>query len=179
MSFNRSPFRTGRHQRSAAPRATPLLSSRTSVCWVTERPQFLQLEYLHKTFAREDLIESVLTNYHELFRKSLLPTTHPRPVCQLLSSNHRHVYSIPSSYSYNNTTSSPCSSKRSPSAPLSRFPSPAPVLLSSCSSNSPLSSRWRPKLSSHYPSNSLVARLTSATPWPWWMRVLAMEIMRG
>jgi hypothetical protein len=51
-----------------------------------ERPQFLQLEYLHKTFAREDLIESVLTNYHELFRKSLLPTTHPRPVCQLLSS---------------------------------------------------------------------------------------------
>ena len=33
-----------------------------------ERPQFLQLEYLHKTFALE-LIESVLTNYHELFRK--------------------------------------------------------------------------------------------------------------
>jgi hypothetical protein len=34
-----------------------------------ERPQLLQLEYLHKTFAREDLIESVLINYHELFRK--------------------------------------------------------------------------------------------------------------
>lgn len=33
-----------------------------------EDPQFLQLEYLHKTFALE-LIESVLTNYHELFRK--------------------------------------------------------------------------------------------------------------
>ncbi|KAH9049815.1 hypothetical protein EDB83DRAFT_2543167 [Lactarius deliciosus] len=33
-----------------------------------ERPQFLQLEYLHKTFALE-LIESVLTNYHDLFRK--------------------------------------------------------------------------------------------------------------
>lgn len=33
-----------------------------------EPPQFLQLEYLHKTFALE-LIESVLTNYHELFRK--------------------------------------------------------------------------------------------------------------
>ncbi len=33
-----------------------------------ERPQFLELEYLHKTFALE-LIESVLTNYHELFHK--------------------------------------------------------------------------------------------------------------
>ena len=33
-----------------------------------ERPQFLQLEYLHKTFALE-LIESVLTNYRDLFRK--------------------------------------------------------------------------------------------------------------
>ena len=34
----------------------------------SERPHFLNLEYLHKTFALE-LIESVLTNYHELFRK--------------------------------------------------------------------------------------------------------------
>ena len=34
-----------------------------------ERPQFLQLEHLHKTFALE-LIESVLTNYHELFHKA-------------------------------------------------------------------------------------------------------------
>ncbi|KAI9452204.1 hypothetical protein F5148DRAFT_1237059 [Russula earlei] len=33
-----------------------------------ERPQFLQLEHLHKTFALE-LIESVLTNYQDLFRK--------------------------------------------------------------------------------------------------------------
>ena len=44
-----------------------------------ERPQFLQLEYLHKTFALE-LIESVLTNYHELFRKVRLPSTHLGPV---------------------------------------------------------------------------------------------------
>ncbi|KAH9955055.1 hypothetical protein BC827DRAFT_1262095 [Russula dissimulans] len=35
-----------------------------------ERPQFLELEHLHKTFALE-LIESVLTNYHDLFRKAL------------------------------------------------------------------------------------------------------------
>lgn len=34
----------------------------------SEKPHFLHLEYLHKTFALE-LIESVLTNYHELFRK--------------------------------------------------------------------------------------------------------------
>ncbi|KAJ3501198.1 hypothetical protein NLJ89_g9448 [Agrocybe chaxingu] len=33
-----------------------------------EKPHFLKLEFLHKTFALE-LIESVLTNYHELFRK--------------------------------------------------------------------------------------------------------------
>jgi hypothetical protein len=43
-----------------------------------EKPHFLKLEYLHKTFALE-LIESVLTNYHELFRKvcsaTLLPSS--------------------------------------------------------------------------------------------------------
>ncbi|KAF9010067.1 hypothetical protein BDQ17DRAFT_1273776 [Cyathus striatus] len=33
-----------------------------------EKPHFLKLEFLHKTFALE-LIESVLTNYHELFRQ--------------------------------------------------------------------------------------------------------------
>ncbi|KAG2129622.1 hypothetical protein DEU56DRAFT_741289 [Suillus clintonianus] len=35
----------------------------------SEKPNFLKLDYLHKTFALE-LIESVLTNYHELFRKA-------------------------------------------------------------------------------------------------------------
>lgn len=34
----------------------------------SEQPQFLKLESLRKTFALE-LIESVLTNYHDLFRK--------------------------------------------------------------------------------------------------------------
>ena len=33
-----------------------------------ERPQLLQLEYLHNTFALEPT-ESVLTDYHDLFRK--------------------------------------------------------------------------------------------------------------
>ena len=34
----------------------------------SEKPRFLKLDSLHKTFALE-LIESVLTNYHELFSK--------------------------------------------------------------------------------------------------------------
>jgi len=40
----------------------------TSLLGNGERPQVLQLKYHHKTYALE-LIESVLTNYHELFRK--------------------------------------------------------------------------------------------------------------
>ncbi|KAI0264575.1 hypothetical protein BGY98DRAFT_603652 [Russula aff. rugulosa BPL654] len=45
-------------------------------------------------------------------------------------------------------------------------------------SNSPPSSRRRPKLSSYYSSNSLVARLTPVSlDLPGWMRVLVMEIM--
>jgi hypothetical protein len=45
-----------------------------------ERPQFLQLEYLHKTFVLE-LIESVLMNYHELFHKVCLSS--PLPIRDL------------------------------------------------------------------------------------------------
>ena len=37
----------------------------------SEKPRFLKLDFLHKTFALE-LIESVLTNYHELFSKVFL-----------------------------------------------------------------------------------------------------------
>lgn len=37
----------------------------------SEKPRFLKLEFLHKTFALE-LIESVLTNYHELFSQVFL-----------------------------------------------------------------------------------------------------------
>lgn len=38
----------------------------------SEKPHFLKLESLHKTFALE-LVESVLTNYHDLFRKVRTP----------------------------------------------------------------------------------------------------------
>ena len=75
-----------------------------------ERPQFLQLEYLHKTFALE-LIESVLTNYHDLFRK-----VHHLSLCTpvLLT----YMRSILSSYSSCGTISPLCSSKHYQSAPL-------------------------------------------------------------
>jgi hypothetical protein len=47
----------------------------------SEKPHFLKLEFLHKTFALE-LIESVLTNYHDLFRKvvsfNMLAFSHSR-----------------------------------------------------------------------------------------------------
>jgi hypothetical protein len=125
------------------------------------------------------LLSTVLTNYHDLFRKVCLSSPLPiRAVCQQLSSNHCRVHSIPNSYSYYNTSSSPCSSKPSPSTPLSRLPSAAHVLSSSYSSNSP-SSKQRPKSSLHYSSNSLLARLTRGEPRPGWMTVLTMEIMCG
>ena len=41
-----------------------------------ERPQFLQLKYLDKTFTLEP-IESVLTNYHQFLRKVCLSTPSP------------------------------------------------------------------------------------------------------
>ena len=80
-----------------------------------ESPQFLHLEYPHKTFcSRADRERS-----HELRRA--LVFTYPRPVCQLeLSSNHSHVHGIPSSCSNQNTTSSPAPQKHSePAFPLS------------------------------------------------------------
>ncbi|TFY51708.1 hypothetical protein EVG20_g10873, partial [Dentipellis fragilis] len=70
-----------------------------------EKPHFLKLEFLHKTFALE-LIESVLTNYHDLFRKHpelllllrhhLCPMLHKslsdRPVFPLTLRSTRVVY---------------------------------------------------------------------------------------
>jgi hypothetical protein len=47
-----------------------------------ESPGFLRLEVLHKTFALE-LIESVLTNYHALFRKVHSASPRLRVPCRL------------------------------------------------------------------------------------------------
>ncbi|KAF5376165.1 hypothetical protein D9757_009328 [Collybiopsis confluens] len=60
----------------------------------SERPNFLKLEFLPKTFALE-LIESVLTNYHALFRKHrsliLLLQTHLCPLILKALSNRPSV----------------------------------------------------------------------------------------
>lgn len=56
--------------RSLSPSARDAFAVFEDLCLLanSERPNFLKLEFLHKTFALE-LIESVLTNYHDLFRK--------------------------------------------------------------------------------------------------------------
>jgi Guanine nucleotide exchange factor in Golgi transport N-terminal len=71
---------------SAGPSARDAFSVFEDLCLLanSEKPHFLKLEFLHKTFALE-LIESVLTNYHDLFRKvasfnMFLPCFFPRPL---------------------------------------------------------------------------------------------------
>ena len=56
---------------SLGPSAEDAFSVFEDLCLLAnaERPKFLKLETLRKTFALE-LIESVLTNYHDLFRKA-------------------------------------------------------------------------------------------------------------
>ncbi|KAK7039339.1 protein MON2 [Favolaschia claudopus] len=55
--------------KSLGPSARDAFSVFEDLCLLanSEKPNFLRLEFLHKTFALE-LIESVLTNYHDLFR---------------------------------------------------------------------------------------------------------------
>jgi hypothetical protein len=73
-----------------------------------ERPNFLKLEFLHKTFALE-LIESVLTNYHELFLKA-----RSRSRSFLLEHSSYIHYRNLNSLSSSNTISALSFSKRSP-----------------------------------------------------------------
>jgi Guanine nucleotide exchange factor in Golgi transport N-terminal len=122
-----------------------------------EHPQFLQLQYLHKTFSLK-LIESELTNYHQpTFPKRVsLTFTYPIPVYQRLPSN-RHVHSIART-SYCNTTTSSSSLKHAPSAPLTRLHSETPMLSFSCSSNYSPSSRRRPSPSPQHSPNSLMTK---------------------
>ena len=61
------------------------------------RPQFLQLEYLHKTFT-QGLIESALTNHHDLFRKARVPSSFHTTVAVLTSlsySQHSELLLLP------------------------------------------------------------------------------------
>lgn len=60
----------------------------------SEKPHFLKLDFLHKTFALE-LIESVLTNYHSLFRKVICIEINQRLI---LTGSYPSIRSSYSSY---------------------------------------------------------------------------------
>jgi hypothetical protein len=141
-----------------------------------ERPQFLQLEYLHKTFALE-LIESVLTNYHELFRKVCLSS--PSPI--------RDMYA----------NSCPQITQHSELLILLQHHL-FPLLLKTLSERSafPLALRGTrvvflllKQFSSKLETEAeviltlliklIIGETDAGEPRPGWMRVLAMEIMRG
>jgi hypothetical protein len=68
LSFQEASLPDG-SAKALGPSAKDAFSVFEDLCLLanSERPTFLKLESLHKTFALE-LIESVLTNYHELFR---------------------------------------------------------------------------------------------------------------
>ncbi|TDL18222.1 hypothetical protein BD410DRAFT_900985 [Rickenella mellea] len=94
-------------KKSLAPSARDAFSVIEDLCLLAnaERPHFLKLDSLPKTFALE-LIESVLTNYHELFRKHnellallqhhlcplLLKTLSDRPIFPLTLRSTRVVF---------------------------------------------------------------------------------------
>ncbi|KAJ3522926.1 hypothetical protein NM688_g8802 [Phlebia brevispora] len=132
-----------------------------------ERPLFLKLEFLRKTFALE-LIESVLTNYHDLFRKHtelllllkhhlcplLLKALSDRPSFPLTLRSTRVVFLLLKQFSSELTTE-------------------AEVFLMLMiriisADTEPLS-----------PSQSTETFHLGHGARPQWMRVLAMEIMRG
>ena len=68
----------------------------------SEKPRFLKLDFLYKTFALE-LIESVLTNYHELFSKVYVVSLLFLPPFTDI------IFSIPSSFSFSNNIFVHCS----------------------------------------------------------------------
>ena len=89
----------------------------------TERPQFLQLEYFQKTFALySELIESVLMNYHQLFRKVCLSFPLPN---QDLYANWRPQITLMSTafqvHTLITTPPLPPVLQNTPSTPLSHF----------------------------------------------------------
>ncbi|KAI0048499.1 hypothetical protein FA95DRAFT_1517415 [Auriscalpium vulgare] len=127
-----------------------------------EKPLFLKLEYLHKTFALE-LIESVLTNYHDLFRKHtelllllqhhlcplLLKSLSDRPIFPLTLRSTRVVFLLLKQFSSELLTESEVFMML-----LIRI----------------IGGDFDPSTGTH---------ADSGPPRPPWMRVLAMEIMRG
>ncbi|CAK5277941.1 unnamed protein product [Mycena citricolor] len=124
----------------------------------SEKPNFLKLEFLHKTFALE-LIESVLTNYHALFRKHtelvlllqlhlcplLLKALSDRPLFPLTLRCTRVVFLLLKQFSLELTTE-------------------AEIFLT---------------LLIRIVGDDSSVEQGEVGPRPQWMRVLAMEILRG
>lgn len=124
----------------------------------SDRPRFLRLDQLHKTFALE-LIESVLTNYHTLFhRHAELLTLLPHHLCPLLLK---------------------CLSERPALFPLAlRATRVVFLILKQFSSQLTAESEIFLMLLVKVVGAEESAA-SSEGPRPPWMRVLAMEILRG
>ncbi|KAI0338792.1 hypothetical protein BDW22DRAFT_1362507 [Trametopsis cervina] len=158
------------HTKAMGPSAQDAFAIFEDLCLLanSERPHFLKLESLRKTFALE-LIESVLTNYHDLFRKHgelllllqhhlcplVLKALSDRPSFPLTLRSTRVVFLLLKQFS----------------AELSTEAEVFLVLLIKIvgteSAELATPSQSTESISTHH-----VAR-------PQWMRVLAMEIMRG
>ncbi|RDB21958.1 Protein MON2 [Hypsizygus marmoreus] len=131
----------------------------------SEKPHFLKLDFLHKTFALE-LIESVLTNYHALFRKHpelilllrhhlcplLLKTLSDRPVFPLTLRCTRVVFLLLKQFSFELMTEAEVF-----------------LMLLIRIFAEDAEAGFGGQHSDHAPH----------PPRPQWMRVLALEIMRG
>lgn len=132
----------------------------------SEKPHFLKLESLHKTFALE-LVESVLTNYHDLFRKHeelilllqhhltplLMKTMSDRPVFPLILRCTRVIFLLLKQFSGELTTE-------------------AEVFLMLLIRVITEDGSAEGVSESNYHNHVQGAR-------PSWMRVISMEIMRG
>ncbi|EAU83566.2 hypothetical protein CC1G_07939 [Coprinopsis cinerea okayama7 len=133
----------------------------------SEKPRFLKLESLHKTFALE-LVESVLTNYHGLFRKHeemilllrhhlcplLLKTVSERPIFPLILRCTRVIFLLLKQFSHELETEAEVF--------LMLL---IKIITEDGSSESGISE-------AHFHHHV-------QGPKPTWMRVISMEIMRG
>jgi hypothetical protein len=143
-----------------------------------ERPRFVQLEYLHKTFALE-LIESVLMNYHELLHKVCLFS--PLPIRDLYASCCPQITVMFTAFrALTLITTPPLPPAPQTLSELSAFPFSLPgtrivILLKQLSSELEMEAEVILTL--------LIKLISGETdlgePRPGWLRVLVMEIMGG
>ena len=167
-----SPFQTGRHNRLALRCATRSPSSRTYACWETASICSPSNSNISTLIFVVDLIESVLTNYHNSSARGTSLSAHIHTCCPpstaVISKSSRALSLIM-------TPSPHCSSERSafsPHAPqhMHHF-SLTQAILAELATDAEM-----------FPTLLIKTR-----PWrdsacetrPGWMRVFAMEIMRG